>query len=77
MKKQKVLYRFHRYDGNVLHAKREIPYELKLTSRLLLDTLCFNWNKTQLEAAINHSIDTGDQKEFADLCETYKHYIWE
>ncbi|GGB51391.1 IDEAL domain-containing protein [Virgibacillus dakarensis] len=77
MKKQKVVYRYYRYDGNLLHAKREIPYELKLSSRLLLDELCFNWNKAQLEAAINKSIDEGNKTEFIKLSEEYKHFIWE
>ncbi|HLR66565.1 IDEAL domain-containing protein [Virgibacillus alimentarius] len=77
MKKQKTIYRYYRYEGNILHAKREIPYELKLTSRLILDELCFKWNKKRLEAAINRSIDTGNKQEFLKLSKAYNHFIWE
>lgn len=77
MKKEKLVYRFVRYDGQILHAKREIPYELKLTSRLILDELCFKWNKEKLEAAINCSIDTGDKEEFLELSNKYRHFVWE
>ena len=77
MKKQKMIYRYYRYDGAVLHAKREIPYELKLASRFILDELCFNWNKENLEAAINRSIDTGNKQKFLKLSKAYRHYIWE
>lgn len=77
MKKQKTIYRYYRYDGKVLHAKREIPYELKLSSQLVLDELCFRWNKKKLEAALNSSIDAGNKEEFMRLSEAYKHYIWE
>jgi len=73
MKKEKLVYRFQRYNGQTLHAKREIPYELKLTSRFILDELCFKWNKSKLEAAINRSIDTGDKEEFLKLSEAYRH----
>ncbi|WP_284139516.1 MULTISPECIES: IDEAL domain-containing protein [unclassified Virgibacillus] len=77
MKKEKVIYRVNRYAGRVLHAKREIPFEIKLTSRLILDELCFNWNKKRLEQQINTSIDNGDQEQFNRLGEVYKQYIWE
>jgi hypothetical protein len=77
MKKQKMLYRFRRYEGQILHAKREIPYELKLTSRLVLDELCFNWNKAMIEAAIDRSLAKGNQKDFFEYSEAYNHYIWE
>ncbi|MFD1037637.1 IDEAL domain-containing protein [Virgibacillus byunsanensis] len=77
MKQQKLVYRFYRYDGKTLHAKREIPFELKLSSRLILDEICFNWNKNVLESAINSSIDKGDKEAFIQLSEAYKHFIWE
>lgn len=77
MKKQKVVYHYYRYNGDVLHAKREIPYELKLTTRLLLDELCFHWNKQRLEEAVNRSIDEGDKQTFLALSEKYRHFIWE
>lgn len=77
MKKQKTVFRYYRYEGNVLHARREIPYELRLSSRMILDELCFNWNKARLEAAINSSIDERNEEKFLQLSKEYKHYIWE
>lgn len=77
MKKQKMNYRYVRYEGKILHAKREVSYEVRLSSRLLLDELCFNWNKEKLEAAINSSIETGNKEEFLKLSKEYRHYIWE
>ena len=77
MKKEKIIYRYCRYNGKQLLAKREISYDLQLISRLILDELCFNWNKAQLEAAINKAIDTGNREAFIQLSEAYKHFIWE
>ncbi|WP_188456580.1 IDEAL domain-containing protein [Virgibacillus oceani] len=77
MKKEKLIYRYYRYDGKTLHAKREIPFELKLSSQMILDELCFNWNKQQLEAAINSSIDKRNKEEFLKLSKEYRHFIWE
>lgn len=75
MKKQKMIYRTIRYDGKVLHAKREISYEIKLSTRLLLDELCFIKNKDMLEDKINRSIDEGDELTFKKLSKQYKQYI--
>ncbi|PAV29324.1 hypothetical protein CIL05_13085 [Virgibacillus profundi] len=77
MKKEKIIYRYYRYDGKVLQAKREISFELKLSSRLILDELFFNWNKEKLENAINNSIDSGDKEAFLELSEAYKQFVWE
>lgn len=77
MKKEKFVYRYCRYDGKQLQAKREISYDVKLISRLVLDEICFNWNKSQLEAAINNAIDSGDKEAFIQLSESYKHFVWE
>ncbi|MFC3039542.1 hypothetical protein ACFOGI_04705 [Virgibacillus xinjiangensis] len=77
MKKEKTLYRFLRYNGKQIKAKKEIPFELKLTSRLLLDELCFNWNKKHVEEKIDDTITSGDKQEFARWSEVYKEYIWE
>jgi len=77
MKKEKVVYRFFRYKGSAIKAKQEIPYEIRIYSRLLLDELCFNWNKKQLEEGINSSIDGNNKQSFMDLSEKYKQYIWE
>lgn len=72
MKKQKRPYLFIVYTGQPIHARREIPYEIKLTTRLLLDELCFQWNKTRLEEAINESLETGNRAEFYQLSEAYR-----
>ncbi|MBP2076688.1 hypothetical protein [Oceanobacillus polygoni] len=77
MKKEKIVYRFYRYEGEKLQAKREIPYELRLFSRLILDELCFNWNKNRLEEDINSSIEKGNKEEFVKASEAYRHFIWE
>lgn len=77
MKKQKVVYRYLPYQGEALHAKKEIPFELKFSSRLLLDEICFRWNKERLEKAIDKSIDTGNREAFIGLSEEYKHFVWE
>ncbi|WP_404451641.1 IDEAL domain-containing protein [Virgibacillus necropolis] len=77
MKKQKIFYRYYRYDGKPLEAKREISFEFTLASRLLLDELCFQWNKEKLEDAINSSLDKGEKEKFLRLSEAYKHFIWE
>ena len=77
MKKEKLVYRYYRYDGNVLQAKREVSFELRLSSRLILDELCFNWNKEKLETALNNAIDTGNKEEFLKLSELYKKFVWE
>ncbi|ASN06610.1 IDEAL domain-containing protein [Virgibacillus necropolis] len=77
MKKQKIFYRYYRYDGKPLEAKREISFEFKLASTLLLDELCFVFNKEKLEEAINNSIDRGDKERFLQLSEAYRHFIWE
>lgn len=77
MKKEKIIYRFSRYNGEVVQAKREIPFDLQLSSRLILDEICFTWNKAQLENKINHSIDTGNKASFLQLSQAYKHFVWE
>ncbi|WP_010650157.1 IDEAL domain-containing protein [Oceanobacillus massiliensis] len=77
MKKEKIVYRFFRYEGQRLDAKREIPYEIRIASRLVLDELCFNWNKKQLEEDINGSIDKGNKDQFMKLSKAYRHFVWE
>ncbi|WP_047982525.1 hypothetical protein [Ornithinibacillus contaminans] len=77
MKKEKVIYRFCPYEGKVLNARREISFEIRLSSRLLLDELCFNWNKQVLEKKLNNSIEKGNIEEFRSVREQYLQYIWE
>ncbi|MGN8644702.1 IDEAL domain-containing protein [Gracilibacillus sp. HCP3S3_G5_1] len=80
MKKHKVSYQLKVFSMNrktVLKARREIPYEIRLASQLVLDDLCFTWNKARLEEEINHSIDHNDKETFKELSNKYNSYIWE
>ncbi|WP_156288780.1 IDEAL domain-containing protein [Oceanobacillus salinisoli] len=77
MKKQKAVYRFCRYEGAVLYAKKGIPYEFSFNAQLVLDEICFNWNKQQLIEQINHSIETNNKEEFMKYSNLYRHYVWE
>lgn len=75
MKKQMNFNQYHRYQGKVLKAHKEIPYEIQLKTRLMLDELCFNWNKAYFEREINRSIDENNKEAFLVLSEQYKDYI--
>ncbi|HLQ73257.1 MAG TPA: IDEAL domain-containing protein [Bacillota bacterium] len=75
MKKQISNYRHLRYEGSAIQAKREISYEIKLSTRLILDELCYQRNKDMLEAAINDSIDNGNKEEFLKLSATYNQFV--
>ncbi|WP_249870194.1 IDEAL domain-containing protein [Oceanobacillus saliphilus] len=77
MKKEKIVYRFYRYQGKSINAKREIPYELRLFARLILDELCFTWNKIRLEEDLNSSLEKGNKEAFMKLSEAYRHFVWE
>ncbi|HEY4600062.1 MAG TPA: IDEAL domain-containing protein [Cerasibacillus sp.] len=77
MNKEKTIYRFKRYQGNRVQAKREISFEMMLSARLLLDEICFQRNKEQLMTAIDTAIESGDQEMFQTLSEFYKQYVWE
>lgn len=77
MEKARTVYQFRRYDGESLKAKREIPYEIRLQAKLILDELCFNWNKKMLEQKLNESLERDNKKEFMRLSNVYKQYIWE
>ncbi|WP_058308286.1 IDEAL domain-containing protein [Gracilibacillus massiliensis] len=80
MKKHKLSYQLRKFDKNeqlVLKAKREIPFEIRLASQLVLDDLCFSWNKARLEEDINQSIDENNKEAFETLSKTFNSYIWE
>ncbi|WP_186579214.1 IDEAL domain-containing protein [Aquibacillus kalidii] len=80
MKKHKVNYKlkeFSRQKVSRIVAKREISYEIKLASKLILDELCFNWNKARLEEQINESIDLRDKQTFLKLSKDFQTYTWE
>ncbi|KGX84921.1 hypothetical protein [Pontibacillus marinus] len=79
MKKAKVSFRLNWFpsDESVIHAKRELPYEIKLASTLVLDELCYNWNKSNLEKQVNEAIDYGDYEQFEKASQMYKPYTFE
>ncbi|PAD38161.1 IDEAL domain-containing protein [Terribacillus sp. 7520-G] len=79
MKKHKVVYRLQRTKGKrpYVKAKREISFEVKLATRLMLDEFYFTWNKNRLEAQINACIDNKDEERFRELSEAYRPYVLE
>ncbi|HLR69882.1 MAG TPA: IDEAL domain-containing protein [Pseudogracilibacillus sp.] len=77
MKKQKIVYRFYRYDGKMLRAKSELPFDMQLFARLVLDELCDTWNKKQLRRQIDDALKNGDKEQFYKLSQAYKSFSWE
>ncbi|HLR52384.1 MAG TPA: IDEAL domain-containing protein [Candidatus Avamphibacillus sp.] len=77
MEKEKVIYRFSRYSGKKIYARREISYEIQLVARLMLDELCFNWNKNRLLEKIDCAFEEGNKEKFLRISEEYKQYVWE
>ncbi|MFD2639289.1 IDEAL domain-containing protein [Piscibacillus salipiscarius] len=78
MKKQVTSYVLIKYQFPkrvAIKAKREVPYEIKLAARLVLDELVFMWNKNALEEQINTAIDQGDQRAFDELSKKYAKYL--
>lgn len=58
------------------HAKRnEIPYQMQLTARLMLDNLCYEWNHTNLVEQINYALDTSNEEMFRTLSQKYQDFI--
>lgn len=79
MKKHKVVYRLQRTKRKRAYvtAKREISFEVKLATRLMLDEFYFTWNKNRLEAQINECIDQKDEERFKELSAAYRPYTFE
>ncbi|SEP79817.1 IDEAL domain-containing protein [Piscibacillus halophilus] len=78
MKKQVTSYVLIRYQFPkrvAIKAKREVPYEIKLAARLVLDELVFMWNKNALEEQINLAIDQEDYDAFNELSKKYAKYL--
>jgi len=76
MKKEKIIRVFFRYEGKPIQAKREVPYEIRLQARLMMDVVCFQFNKARLEEDLNIALEEGDKSAFQQLSGEYKHYIW-
>ncbi|CQR47063.1 hypothetical protein BN1058_01352 [Paraliobacillus sp. PM-2] len=80
MKKQKANYllsSFAAVKDSPIKAKKEISFEIKLASQLLLDDLVSRWNKSQLEQRINEAIDHQDKIAFLQLSKEYQAYTYE
>lgn len=75
MEKHIHTYQLQRYQGPVTIATREITFEIKLFTRLMLDELCFQGNKIRLEKAIDRSIDLRDRDAFMKLSKAYNEYV--
>ncbi|MFD2630278.1 hypothetical protein [Oceanobacillus kapialis] len=77
MKKEKLIYKYYRYNGSEISAKKEIPFEFRLSSRMILDEICFRYNKQIIEASINDAIENGSREQFMESSQAYKQFIWE
>lgn len=76
MKKEKVVLLFFRYEGKPIQAKREIPYEIQLQAQMILDEICFKYNRNKLEEELNYALDERDKTAFMQYSEAYKEFIW-
>lgn len=76
MEKEKVMMTFFRYNGKPVQAKREVSYEMKLQAQLILDEICFHYNKSKVEADLNRAIDDRNESDFKRCSDIYKEYIW-
>lgn len=77
MKKEKVVMIFFRYDGKPVQAKREVSFELRLQARLILDEICFQYNRFRLEESLNKALENRDKSAFVEHSEALKEFIWE
>ncbi|AVQ98564.1 hypothetical protein ACTWPF_13515 [Oceanobacillus sp. M65] len=77
MKKEKLIYKYKRYEGKVSSARKEIPFEFRLTSRMILDEICFQYNKQIIETSINQAIADDNKEKFMESSEAFKQFIWE
>ena len=77
MKQEKIVYRFFQYVGEPIVARKELSFEDQLNAQLLLDEICFNWNKSYLEEELNRAMETNNYMNFEKYSETYKQYVWE
>lgn len=75
MKKQEEIYYHHGYNGKAPKLTKEISFEIRLITRLIMDELCLNWNKCALEKIIDRSIDVKTKKVFMKYSEIYKDFV--
>lgn len=66
-------------SGNQRNEKRllnhEIPFEMTLVARLMMDEICYNWNRQHIQKKIDRAIDEGDFKALEKYSDIYRHYI--
>lgn len=77
MKKHLPNQHINKSQKNQLDTIKEAPFEVAITARLLLDDICYRWNKEQLENAINEALDNNDHAAFMELSEKYRAYAWD
>lgn len=77
MKKEKVVLMFFRYDGKPVQAKREVPFEMRLQARMILDEMCFQYNRARLEENLNKALEERNKSVFVEYSEALKEFIWE
>lgn len=78
MKKEKTVYRLRNFVYNfnpVIHARKEITFEMKLASKLILDELKYEWNKARLQQLIDDALDKEDKEAFLHLSKLYVSYL--
>jgi uncharacterized protein YpiB (UPF0302 family) len=54
---------------------QEQEYLMKLCAQLILDELCYTFNKKRLETLINDSIDSNDKEMFRKLSSKYNRLL--
>lgn len=77
MKKHLPNQPINKSQKNQLDTIKEAPFEVAIIARLLLDDICYRWNKEQLQIAINETLDSGDYETFMELSEKYRAYAWD
>ena len=63
-------------NGNRL-IKNDIPFEMKLSARLIMDEICYNWNRQHIQKKIDDAIDEENFEALKKYSKIYRHYIVE
>lgn len=77
MKKHLPNQHINKSQKNQFDTIKEAPFEVAITARLILDDICYRWNKKQLQHEINEALDKGDYEAFMELSEKYRAYAWD